>query len=144
MKTHLKIKIHFNIKALTRLALPTLAILAILFCSATVQGQDADQELLAVGVFNSPEVKAKPVEVSTLGFNEPSVDPSSIGSDDSRLRIKLGDVGSPSIPVRNGGLVNLGDGLQVEVFVDPFPTNTLTAWVDLYLSIDSREGGGVC
>ncbi|MEE9285110.1 MAG: hypothetical protein V3V35_05195 [Dehalococcoidia bacterium] len=69
---------------------------------------------------------------------EPGVPPSSVGPDDSRLRIKLGGIEKSSIPLRNGGLVNLGDGLTAELFVDPYPTDNLTAWIDLYLA---REDG---
>lgn len=34
---------------------------------------------------------------------------------------------------------NLGDGLSMEVFVDPYPPTRLTTWVDLFLS---RGPGG--
>lgn len=59
---------------------------------------------------------------------------SSIGPDDSRLRVKLGGLSSDSIPILNGGLVDFGNGLKAELFVDPYPTDTLTSWVDLYLT----------
>lgn len=62
------------------------------------------------------------------------VAPSSIGPDDSRLRVKLGDLSANSIPILNGGLVDFGNGLKAELFVDPYPTDTLTSWIDLYLT----------
>ncbi|MBC8280610.1 MAG: hypothetical protein H8E48_07490 [Chloroflexi bacterium] len=41
---------------------------------------------------------------------------------------------SDSVPILNGGLVDFGDGLKAELFVDPYPTDTLTSWVDVYLT----------
>ena len=60
--------------------------------------------------------------------------PSSVGPDDSRLRVKFEGLEGESVPILNGGVVDFGDGLKAELFVDPYPTDTLTSWVDLYLT----------
>lgn len=38
------------------------------------------------------------------------------------------------VHLRNGGWVLLNDDLTIELFVDPFPPNTLRAWIDIYLT----------
>lgn len=67
-----------------------------------------------------------------------SVPPESIPDGESRLYVKFEGVKNTGIPIRNGGLVHLGGGLDAEVFVDPYPTDRLTAWLDLYLELDGR------
>lgn len=67
---------------------------------------------------------------------QPGVPASSIAGKDHRLEVIFNE---ERIALRNGGRFNLGDGLSVEVFVDPYPPTRLKAWVDLYLT---REPGG--
>ncbi|NQW18268.1 MAG: hypothetical protein HQ478_12365 [Chloroflexi bacterium] len=65
--------------------------------------------------------------------------PSSIGPEDSLLQVKLQDGDEARTPLRNGGAIRLADDLMAEIFIDPYPTNTLTAWLDLYLHDGSGE-----
>lgn len=59
------------------------------------------------------------------------VAPSSIGSRDSRLEIV---VGKKHVSFRNGGRVELADGLVAELFLDPYPPSKLRLWLDLQLT----------
>lgn len=64
-------------------------------------------------------------------YSQPGVPASSIAGKDHRLEVVHND---QRIALRNGGKINLGDGLSMEVFVDPYPPTRLKAWVDLYLT----------
>lgn len=70
--------------------------------------------------------------------NDWSVPQTSLPDGESRLYVKFEGVKNAGIPIRNGGLVHMGDGLDAEVFIDPYPTDSLTAWLDLYLEMDGR------
>lgn len=59
------------------------------------------------------------------------VAPSSVGSRDSRLEIV---VGSKHVHFRNGGRVELADGLAAELFLDPYPPTSRKLWLDLRLT----------
>ncbi len=86
------------------------------------------------------EPTATPVPAGVaLGEDDPGVLPWSVAGEDSRLKIKLQGLDGPRVPIKNGGAVRLGDGLTAEIFVDPYPTDTLTAWLDLYVSSDDGE-----
>lgn len=67
-----------------------------------------------------------------------SVPPGSLPDGESRLYVKFEGTENSGIPIRNGGLVHLGGGLDAEIFIDPYPTDSLTAWLDLYLEMDGR------
>ena len=69
----------------------------------------------------------------------PGVQPSSIGPEDSLLQVKLQGAEEGRLPLQNGGVIRLDNDLLAEIFVDPYPTNTLTAWVDLYLQDNSGQ-----
>lgn len=69
-------------------------------------------------------------------YSQPGVPASSIAGKDHRIETVYND---QRIALRNGGRINLGDGLSMEVFVDPYPPTRLKAWVDLYLT---REPDG--
>lgn len=63
------------------------------------------------------------------------VAPSSVGLRDSRLEIL---VGRKHVPFRNGGRLELADGLAAELFLDPFPPTTRKLWLDVRLTRGSR------
>jgi hypothetical protein len=44
-------------------------------------------------------------------------------------------------PLRNGEVVSLADGLDVKVFVDPYPLSGTSAWFDLSLSKEGQPIG---
>ncbi len=50
-----------------------------------------------------------------------------------------------TIYIKNGGRVELGDGLAVEIYLDPYPPSTLSSTMDVYLTRDGRgvADGGV-
>lgn len=68
----------------------------------------------------------------TLGAHVPA---ESIDTEDKRLNVT---VGGKTTYIRNGGRVELGDGLAVEVYLDPYPPTTLHAVLDLYLTRDGE------
>ena len=43
-------------------------------------------------------------------------------------------LGGETAFIQNGSPVLLGDGLAVEIFVDPYPPATLRTWMDFYLT----------
>lgn len=71
--------------------------------------------------------------VSSVAGFRPGVDPASVGPENGLLQVRLQGAGQGRLPLVNGGAVNLEEDLVAEIFVDPYPTDTLTAWVDLYL-----------
>lgn len=83
---------------------------------------------------NSGDLKISGNLLSSAG--DWSVPPESLPDGESRLYVKFEGVENAGIPIRNGGLVHMGDGLDAEIFIDPYPTNNLTAWLDLYLEKD--------
>ena len=74
----------------------------------------------------------------SYGPTEPGVVESSVDSERNLLRIKLQGTDGGRVSMKNGGVIRLREGLVAEIFVDPFPTHTLTAWIDLYL----HDGAG--
>jgi len=58
---------------------------------------------------------------------------SSVDLERNLLQVKVKGTEGRRVSMKNGGAIRLRDGLIAEIFVDPFPTHTLTAWVDLYL-----------
>jgi len=59
------------------------------------------------------------------------VPPESIDTVDKRLNVTLG---GETTYIRNGGRVELGDDLAVEIYLDPYPPTSLHSVVDLYLT----------
>jgi hypothetical protein len=111
--------------------------LVVVGCSgdSTEVGQATPTVLEGVEATARPGPKA----AAPASYGLARVIPTSLGPEDSRLRVKLGWLDADSVPILNGGIVDFGDGLMAELFVDPYPTNTLTSWVDLYLT-DSATG----
>lgn len=60
---------------------------------------------------------------------------SSISSRDTRIEIV---VGQRHIHFRNGGRVELADGLQAEFFLDPYPPTSRKLWLDVHLTRASK------
>ena len=65
----------------------------------------------------------------------PHVPPESIDTEDKRLSVT---VGGETVFIRNGGRVELGDDVAVEIYLDPYPPTTLHSVVDLYLTRDGE------
>ncbi|MDP6666605.1 MAG: hypothetical protein QF357_04310 [Dehalococcoidia bacterium] len=95
--------------------------------------QDAVSELLGDISSSDPAVTAERVNGVAYSQSEPGVMASSVDTEHNLLRIKLERLEGGRVAMKNGGAVRLREGLVAEIFVDPFPTNTLTAWLDLYL-----------
>lgn len=79
---------------------------------------------------------------TTPAAGSPTVPETSIDGVDKRLAVELaGD----TIYLRNGGQILLGDGLAVEIFLDPYPPAVLRSTMDVYLTRDGRgiADGGV-
>ncbi len=58
---------------------------------------------------------------------------SSVDHEQNLLQVKVQGTEGRRISMKNGGSIRLRDGFVAEIFIDPYPTHTLTAWVDLYL-----------
>jgi len=67
------------------------------------------------------------------GTTDSGVLATSVDNERRLLQIKLHGIDGGRIPMKNGGAVRLNENLIAEVFIDPFPTHTLTAWIDLFL-----------
>ena len=93
-----------------------------------------DQTLLIKDDTSAPVVSAD----MAARIAENGVLPSSVGGKNSLLKVRLSGVRGDRVPLKNGGAIQLEDNLVAEIFVDPYPTNTLTAWLDLYL----HDGSG--
>ena len=104
--------------------------------------QAAVSELLgdidASGPAATPEPTPGRIRGVSYSPTEPGVVESSVDSDRNLLRIKLQGTDGGRVSMKNGGVIRLREGLVAEIFVDPFPTHTLTAWIDLYL----HDGAG--
>ena len=104
--------------------------------------QAAVSELLgdidASGPAAIPEPTPGRIRGVSYSPTEPGVVESSVDSDRNLLRIKLQGTDGGRVSMKNGGVILLREGLVAEIFVDPFPTHTLTAWIDLYL----HDGAG--
>ena len=109
--------------------------LVVVGCSGTSTKVGQATPTLLEGV----EATARPEAAAPASFGLARVVPTSLGPEDSRLRVKFEGLDGDSVPILNGGIVDFGNGLNAELFVDPYPTNTLTSWVDLYLT-DSATG----
>ena len=129
------------------LALALIAGVLIAACGGTTTASDAGGSgLSATGLSASSLVVdgigADAVKVAATdpvaGLSGRSVPPESLPDGESRLYVKFEGADSPRVPIRNGGLVHLAGGLDAEVFVDPYPTDNLTAWIDLYLELDGK------
>ena len=64
---------------------------------------------------------------------ETGVIESSVDHEQNLLQVKVQGTEGRRISMKNGGSIRLRDGFVAEIFIDPYPTHTLTAWVDLYL-----------
>lgn len=69
----------------------------------------------------------------SYGLTEPGVLESSVDAERNLLQVRLQGADGRRVSMKNGGAIRLREGLVAEIFVDPFPTHTLTAWIDLYL-----------
>lgn len=65
--------------------------------------------------------------------DEVGVIESSVDLEQNLLQVKVQDTEGRRVSMKNGGSIRLRDGFVAEIFIDPYPTHTLTAWVDLYL-----------
>ncbi len=81
----------------------------------------------------TPEPIAERIQGVSYGLTEPGVLESSVDAERNLLQIKLQGADRRRVSMKNGGTIRLREGLVAEIFVDPFPTHTLTAWIDLYL-----------
>jgi hypothetical protein len=102
--------------------------------------QDAVSELL--GDVDA-EVDQEPVEIERIAGvayedGDIGVLESSVDHERNLLQVKVQGTEGRRVSMKNGGSIRLRDGLVAEIFVDPFPTHTLTAWVDMYL----HDGSG--
>ncbi len=99
--------------------------LALLALTATPSGS-------ASRAGSSPAGRAHPGALRSAAGEPryPSVPRSSIAKD-SRIDIVIR---GERVPLRNGGRIDLGQGLAVEVFLDPYPPTRLRAWLDLHLT----------
>ena len=85
----------------------------------------------------TPAPAATPVPTSGPDFR--GVEPGSLGPEDGLLQVRLQGAEQGKVSMVNGGAIRLDDDLIAEVFVDPYPTDTLTAWLDLFLYRSSGE-----
>ena len=118
------------------IAATSMACLLIAACGGSANAADAPGSGGAtspVGIFS-----AGPSDEGTSppSGSEYSVPETSIPDGESRLYVKYEGVDGTGIPIRNGGMVHLPGGIDAEIFVDPYPTDSLTAWLDLYLEKD--------
>ncbi len=67
--------------------------------------------------------------------DQPGVTASSLAGDKGTLAVI---VDNEWVFIKNGGKVNLEQGLSVELFLDPYPPTKLRAWLDLYLTRDGE------
>lgn len=99
--------------------------------------QQAVSELLgdidAAETVGAREPIRERIQGVSYDLTEPDVLVSSVDTERSLLQIKYEGSGGDRVPMKNGGTVRLREGLVAEIFVDPFPTNSLTAWIDVYL-----------
>lgn len=105
--------------------------------------QEAISELLGeIGAdgadVEEPTVTALRIDGVAYGSTDTGVLESSVDHERNLLQVKVQGTDGKRVAMKNGGAIRLRDGLVAEVFVDPFPTHTLTAWVDLYL----HDGNG--
>ncbi|PJF41569.1 MAG: hypothetical protein CUN54_00775 [Phototrophicales bacterium] len=99
--------------------------------NATTEDQAA--EPAANGSENNLVVK---VDLSSLGSASSSNTDETSERESTRIEIMKDGV---SVPVNNGEAVPLGDDLQIEVFVSPYPPNSFNADVDFYLTTTDGE-----
>lgn len=128
----------------------TLVVFASLFTGCTGSGEPATPTATDPQVQGSTvSATATPTTATTLapaatpvppsGPDFRGVEPGSLGPEDALLQVRLQGAGQGKVPMVNGGAIRLDDNLIAEVFVDPFPTDTLTAWLDLFLYSNSGE-----
>ncbi len=116
-------------KICTAIFFATLA-MVLAACSASSTGPVQN----IAGSPDGPETASRSYAAAPASSVSARVVPSSVGPEDGRLRVKFEGLEGDSVPILNGGVVDFGDGLMAELFIDPYPTNTLTSWVDLYLT----------
>ncbi|NQW20059.1 MAG: hypothetical protein HQ477_04955 [Chloroflexi bacterium] len=73
--------------------------------------------------------------VAGVAYNDGEVGvlESSVDLEQNMLQVKVQGTEGRRVSMKNGGSIRLRDGFVAEIFIDPYPTHTLTAWVDLYL-----------
>lgn len=102
--------------------------------------QDAISELLGDVDADLEQQPTEVVRKAGVAYadDEIGVLESSVDLERSLFQVKVQGNGGRRVSMKNGGALRLREGLVAEIFVDPFPTHTLTAWVDLYL----HDGNG--
>ncbi len=102
--------------------------------------QDVFSELLGDvdADLDQEQVEVERIKGVAYSDDEAGILESSVDHERNLLQIKLQSIGGRRVSMKNGGSIRLREGLMAEIFVDPFPTHTLTAWVDLYL----HDGNG--
>lgn len=84
-------------------------------------------------------VVVEQVEGVAYDLSETGVLESSVDSERNLLQVKIQGAEGRRISMKNGGAIRLREGLLAEIFVDPYPTHTLTAWIDLFLRDEASE-----
>lgn len=86
---------------------------------------------------SAPPATAAPTLGDGAGIEHegPWVPAESVDSEVRRLAVAFDN---RRVNIKNGGTVNLGDGLAIEIFADPYPPATLTVWLDLLLTQAGR------
>jgi hypothetical protein len=96
------------------------------------------------GTPDGATASAAPAQVPAV--EAPSAAPSpwvpedSIDTIDRRLNVT---VGGQTVYIRNGGRVEFGDGLAVEVYIDPYPPTTLRSTLDVFVTQDGEPAEDV-
>lgn len=81
----------------------------------------------------------EPSEPSKPSGDGPNVPSASFGDNRSRLAVVLDN---QWVFIRNGGLVNLGKGLSVELSLDPYPPTGLRAFLNMHVTLNGTPVSG--
>lgn len=87
------------------------------------------------GVVANVTPTAAPVSSDPTATDAPFVVEDSIDTTEKRLNVT---VGGETVYIRNGGRIDMGDGLAVEVYIDPYPPTTLHSILDVYVTRDGE------
>jgi hypothetical protein len=107
----------------------------------SVSAKDAVTELLGeIEPGNlEPTPTPEPLKGVAYSEDEPGVLEASVDYESNLLQIRLQGLDGKRVNMKNGGAIRLTEDLVAEIFVDPFPVHTLTAWLDLFLHDGSGE-----
>ncbi len=97
--------------------------------------KDAVTELLGDIESNDqdPAPTREPLQGVAYSDDELGVLEGSVDHESNLLQIRLQGLEGKRVNMKNGGAIRLTEDLVAEIFVDPFPVHTLTAWIDLFL-----------